>query len=128
MQALVEFYRFLCYNALIRIQKEGISPKFIRLERSLISGVLASGLPFALTALLAHTTSIVKNNLCAGYGDIEMAAYGIVLKADMLPLNIGMDLCRQGLLAIPILLILNYFIGRCSRMFPHNLTHSLSEI
>ena len=76
-----------------------LSPRFIRLERSLIAGILAIGLPSALTSLLANATSIVKNNLTSGYGDIEMAAYGIVLKADMLPLNIGMGLC-QGMMPL----------------------------
>ena len=76
-----------------------ISPKFIRMERTLIFDIFAIGLPSALTALLANTTSIIKNNLTSGYGDIEMAAYGIVLKADMLPLNIGMGLC-QGMMPL----------------------------
>lgn len=76
-----------------------VSPKFIRLERTMIFGILSIGLPSALTALLANTTSIIKNNLTSGYGDIEMAAYGIVIKADMLPLNIGMGLC-QGMMPL----------------------------
>ena len=67
--------------------------------RKLIGAVLSIGLPSAITSLLANVTSIVKNNLTAGYGDIELAAYGIVLKADMLPLNIGMGLC-QGMMPL----------------------------
>ena len=76
-----------------------VSPKFIRLEKTLIINIFSIGLPSALTALLANTTSIIKNNLTSGYGDIEMAAYGIVIKADMLPLNIGMGLC-QGMMPL----------------------------
>lgn len=76
-----------------------VSPKYIRLEPKLIVSILAIGLPSAITALLANLTSIIKNNLTAGYGDIELAAYGIVLKADMLPLNIGMGLC-QGMMPL----------------------------
>lgn len=76
-----------------------VSPKYAHLEKDLIMGILAIGLPSALTALLANTTSIIKNNLTAGYGDIELAAYGIVIKADMLPLNIGMGLC-QGMMPL----------------------------
>ena len=76
-----------------------VSPKHLRLERHLIVGILSIGLPSALTSLLANVTSIVKNNLTAGYGDIELAAYGIVMKADMLPLNIGMGLC-QGMMPL----------------------------
>ena len=76
-----------------------VSPKYAHLEKSLILGILSTGLPSALTALLANTTSIIKNNLTAGYGDVELAAYGIVMKADMLPLNIGMGLC-QGMMPL----------------------------
>jgi len=76
-----------------------ISPKYIRIEKSLIVKILAIGLPSALTGMLANTTNIVKNNLTSGYGDIELAAYGIVMKADMLPLNIGMGLC-QGMMPL----------------------------
>ena len=89
-----------------------ISPRFIRLDKSSIFGILAIGLPSALTSLLANTTSIVKNNLCSSYGDIEMAAYGIVIKADMLPLNIGMGLC-QGMMP---LVAYNYAAKNYSRM------------
>lgn len=76
-----------------------LSPKYAHLEKNLIVGILSIGLPSALTALLANITSIVKNNLTADYGDVELAAYGIVMKADMLPLNIGMGLC-QGMMPL----------------------------
>jgi len=76
-----------------------MSPRYANPERKLIGAIFSIGLPSALTALLANLTSIVKNNLTAGYGDIEMAAYGIVIKADMLPLNIGMGLC-QGMMPL----------------------------
>jgi len=76
-----------------------LSPKEANPSRALIGSIFSIGLPSALTALLANLTSIIKNNLTAGYGDIELAAYGIVMKADMLPLNIGMGLC-QGMMPL----------------------------
>lgn len=76
-----------------------LSPREANPERKLIGEIFAIGLPSALTALLANLASIVKNNLTAGYGDIELAAYGIVMKADMIPLNIGMGLC-QGMMPL----------------------------
>lgn len=89
-----------------------LSPKYIRLEKSLIKQVFAIGLPSALTSLLANVTNIARNNLTSGYGDIEMAAYGIVVKADMLPLNIGMGLC-QGMMP---LVAYNYAAKNYTRM------------
>ena len=90
---LLTFYRLRDKTVLT------VSPKFANPEKRLIIGILSIGLPSAVTSLLANFTSIVKNNLTAGYGDIELAAYGIVLKADMLPLNIGMGLC-QGMMPL----------------------------
>ena len=89
-----------------------LSPKYIRLERSLVGQVFAIGLPSALTSLLANVTNIARNNLTTAYGDIEMAAYGIVIKADMLPLNIGMGLC-QGMMP---LVAYNYAAKNYTRM------------
>lgn len=76
-----------------------LSPKRIKIAKKLIVEILSIGLPSALTALLANITLIIKNNLTAGYGDIELAAYGIVTKIDLLPLNIGMGLC-QGMMPL----------------------------
>ena len=75
------------------------SPRKIRISKKLIGAIFSIGLPSAITALLANISSIIKNNLTANYGDIELAAYGIVMKADMLPLNIGMGLC-QGMMPL----------------------------
>ncbi|MBQ8881342.1 MAG: MATE family efflux transporter [Oscillospiraceae bacterium] len=76
-----------------------LSPKVAKLEKALVKDILSIGLPSALTTLLANITSIVKNNLTADYNDVALAAYGIVMKADMLPLNIGMGLC-QGMMPL----------------------------
>ena len=89
-----------------------ISPKYIRIEKSYIFNVFAIGLPSALTAMLANIANIIKNNLTSGYGDIELAAFGIVMKADMLPLNIGMGLC-QGMMP---LVAYNYAAKNYKRM------------
>lgn len=105
-------YFLYIYHRLHKKTVLSISPKYIRLSKNLIFQILAIGLPSALTAMLANTTHIIKNNLTSGYGDIELAAYGIVMKADMLPLNIGMGLC-QGMMP---LVAYNYSSKNYSRM------------
>ena len=42
---------------------------------------------------------MVINKLASGYGDIAVAALGIVKKIEMLPMNAGMGLC-QGMLPL----------------------------
>ena len=76
-----------------------LSPKHAHISRELTRQVFAIGLPSALTSMLANITSIVKNNLTADHDDIALAAFGIVLKMDMLPLNVGMGLC-QGMMPL----------------------------
>lgn len=92
-------YFLVMYRRLRKKTVLSLSPKHWNPGRELIGAVMAIGLPSAATSLLANLTSIVKNNLTANYGDIELAAYGIVMKADMLPLNVGMGLC-QGMMPL----------------------------
>ena len=89
-----------------------LSPRYIHIEKKLVIEVFAVGLPSALTAMLANISHIIKNNLTSGYGDIELAAYGIVQKIDMIPLDIGMGLC-QGMMP---LVSYNYAAKNYSRM------------
>ena len=97
---IITFVYFLyTYHRLKNQSVLSVSYRYASLPFKMIFDILAIGLPSALTALLANVTSIVKNNLTAGYGDVELAAYGIVMKADMLPLNIGMGLC-QGMMPL----------------------------
>ena len=92
-------YYMLVYYRLRGHSPLTLSPVCARIKNSLVFEILAIGLPSAATALLANISHIIKNNLTAGYGDVEIAAYGIVMKADMLPLNIGMGLC-QGMMPL----------------------------
>lgn len=71
-----------------------LSPKVGMPEKANIGAILSVGLPSALTALLYDMTNVFLNALMAGHGDHQLAALGIVLKAERLPLNVGMGLCH----------------------------------
>ena len=58
-----------------------------------VRAVFAVGIPAAVSLLLFDLCNIVINRLSASYGDIELAAIGIVLKAERLPLNTGIGIC-----------------------------------
>jgi len=62
--------------------------------------------------LLFDLSNIVINRLSAAHGDIQLAAIGIVLKAERLPLNIGVGIC-MGM--VP-LLAYSYSAGDRKRM------------
>lgn len=91
-----------------------LSASFVRLRGSMrhVREVFAVGLPSTLSSMLACASNMVINQLAVSYGDIPLAAIGIVKKIDMLPLNVGMGLC-QGMLP---LVAYNYAAKNYSRM------------
>lgn len=68
-------------------------------ERKSILSIFNVGFPSAISILLFDLDYVVIGKLMAGYNDIAMAAIGIVLKAERLPLNVGIGLC-QGMMPI----------------------------
>lgn len=64
-----------------------------------ISAIFNVGIPSALATLLFDLDYVVIDKLMAAYGDISLAAIGIVLKAERLPLNVGVGLC-QGMMPL----------------------------
>ena len=79
-----------------RVRKESILalPKRIeRIEKKSMQSIFSVGVPAAMSLLLYDLTNMVINGLSASHGDIELAAIGIVLKVERLPLNIGIGIC-----------------------------------
>lgn len=68
-------------------------------EKKSIMQIFAIGIPSGLSILLFDLDYIIIDKLIAGYGDIPLAAMGIVLKAERLPLNVGIGLC-QGMMPL----------------------------
>ncbi len=81
-------------------------------ERKSIGSIFFVGIPAALATLLFDLAYVVIDKLATGYGDIPLAAIGIVLKAERLPLNVGIGLC-QGMMPIAAY---NYSSGNHQRM------------
>ena len=81
-------------------------------EKQSVKAIFAVGIPAALTTFLYDVTNIVINKLSSGHGDIDVAAIGIVLKAERLPLNIGVGIC-QGMMPLAAY---NYSRGNYHRM------------
>ena len=105
------FFLFLYW----RFSRRGIPLIRIRQMRprkSSVSQIFSVGIPAALGVLLFDLTNIVIYRLSAGHGDIELAAIGIVLKAERLPLNTGVGLC----LGMAPLIAYNYAAENYKRM------------
>lgn len=81
-------------------------------SRKNAASIFAVGIPAAISVTLFDITYIIIDKLASGYGDIPLAAVGIVLKAERLPLNVGIGLC-QGMMP---LVGYNYSAGNFERM------------
>lgn len=56
--------------------------------------VFSVGLASALATALGNASNMVMVHLASAYGDIPVAAYGIVKRIDQFPLNVSMGLCQ----------------------------------
>ena len=104
MATMVSNTAALCYFGVVffRLRKSAVisvSPRGI-LSGARYAGVIFSvGFPSAIGNLLSCAANMVINKLASGYGDIPVAALGVVKKIEMLPMNVGMGLC-QGMLPL----------------------------
>ncbi len=89
-----------------------LAPRDIIPMRAQIASFFAVGLPAALGPFLFDLDYIVIDKFMAGYSDTALAAMGIVLKVERLPLNIGIGLC----LGMVPLAAYNFSIGKFERM------------
>lgn len=103
---IITYYR-VGKDTVLRFYLKGDNPSAESLQ-----SVFEVGIPAAAGIFLFDVCNIVINRLSASYGDIELAAVGIVLKAERLPLNIGVGIC-MGM--VP-LLAYNYSSGNRERM------------
>lgn len=72
-----------------------ISLKPSRLEKDHLRSLYMVGIPAAISIFLFDLVIIVINRLCSGYGDhvTPVAAIGIVLKIERIPINICLGIC-----------------------------------
>lgn len=68
-------------------------------DRRSIGSIFNVGIPSAVATLLFDIDYVIIDKLMASYGDIALAAIGIVLKAERLPLNVGIGIC-QGMMPL----------------------------
>lgn len=64
-----------------------------------IKSIFINGFPGGLSNILFDFSQIMINRLMSFYGAIPLAAIGVILKAERIPLNTGMGIC-QGIIPI----------------------------
>lgn len=73
--------------------------------------VLSVGIPSACATMLFNIDYMIIDKLMASYNDLALAAIGIVLKVERIPLNVGIGIC-QGMMP---LVAYNYTSGNIGR-------------
>ena len=109
---VVFVYFILTYRRLSRSSILALPRRIERIRPESMRSVFSVGLPAALGVLLFDIVNIFINRLSSAHGDIELAAIGIVLKAERLPLNIGIGIC----LGMAPLVAYNFASGDQKRM------------
>ncbi len=74
-------------------------PKVGRASRKSVAEVFAVGIPSAVSTFLFDLDYVIIDKLMVSYHDLAMAAIGIVLKVERLPLNVGVGIC-QGMMPL----------------------------
>lgn len=90
------------FVVIYRIRKQSVISfrlKEGRPDRKSLHSIFNVGIPSAITTLLFDIDYVIIDRLMAAYDDIALAAVGIVLKAERLPLNVGIGIC-QGMMPI----------------------------
>lgn len=105
-------YFILVYRKLSGSTVLALPRRAERIRPSSLKSLFSVGIPAAMSLLLFDLTNIVINRLASGHGDIELAAIGIVLKVERLPLNIGIGIC----LGMAPLVAYNYAAKNQERM------------
>ena len=88
------------------------SPRAGLPRRESVLAVFGVGVPSAIATFLFDLDYVILDKLMVSYGDLALAAVGIVLKVERFPLNVGIGIC-QGMLP---LVAYNYSAGNRQRM------------
>lgn len=74
-------------------------PQVGRASRKSVAEVFAVGIPSAVSTFLFDLDYVIIDKLMVSYHDLALAAIGIVLKVERLPLNVGVGIC-QGMMPL----------------------------
>jgi Na+-driven multidrug efflux pump len=115
----IAVYRNVSKTSILRVRMNGNYPSVQSFKE--IFGV---GLPAGISVFLFDLCNIVINRLASGHGDIQLAAIGIVLKAERMDavfrfgraIGRGRDsfllaVIRQLVFNIPLLFLFNHLFG-----------------
>jgi len=94
ISSICSFLYFIVYFHKLRNKTVlSIPHKKEKIENKYKKSLYSVGIPAAIAILLFDIITIVTNRIAVSYGDISLAAMGIVLKVERIPINIGLGVC-----------------------------------
>ena len=105
-------YFVLVYQRLRSTTILALPRRIEKISESSMRSLFSVGFPAFISVFLFDLTNIFINRLAASHGDFQLAAIGIVLKIERLPLNIGIGIC----LGMVPLMAYNFAAGNLERM------------
>ena len=110
---LISLCYFLLMYRKLRAKTVLVLPRRIeKLSGGQKKSLYSVGIPAAFAIFLFDLVTIVTNRLTVAYGDIPLAAMGIVLKLERIPINVGLGVC----LGMVPLIAYNFGAGNRERM------------
>ena len=110
--ACLYFFSVLLRGDKDRVRIITFNPKWGIPEKRDIASVFFVGIPASVSSFLFDLDYIIIDRLMVSYSEMSLAAIGIVLKVERLPLNVGVGIC-QGMMPI---VAYNYSAGNHRRM------------
>lgn len=86
-------YYIITYLKVQKITILKLPKRLEKIQTESRKSIFSVGVPAAVSLILYDLTNMVINMLSASHGDLQLAAIGIVLKVERLPLNIGIGIC-----------------------------------
>ena len=107
-------YFIVIYRKVRSVTVLKVSFKREKIDKAHMRSLYMVGIPAAVSIFLFDLVTIVLNKLVIGYGDhvAPLAAMGIVLKLERIPINIGLGVC----LGMVPLVAYNFGSGNIKRM------------
>lgn len=94
ISSICSFIYFIIYFYILRNKTVlSISCKRVKIERQYKKSLYSVGIPAAIAIFLFDIITIVTNRIAVSYGDISLAAMGIVSKIERIPINLGLGIC-----------------------------------
>lgn len=85
---------YYIYHTIKKNSELSLNISDFSLEKEIVTEVMKIGLPAFLQNIVMIFSNIIQNNVAATFGDVYVAAFGVIFKLSMLPKMLSRGLCQ----------------------------------